>query len=95
MAFQRGLFYPYPHRKGPLFISKQLAFQKVFRNSATINGDKGSFGTGATEMNALCDQFLTGTALARDENGCIVLAALAAVLKTNSMGLLLAIILPK
>src|SRR5215831_5121371 len=55
--------------KGPLLMSKELALQQVFRDSTTVDRNKGPGLPQTVAMDGFRYEFLAGTALAADHHG--------------------------
>jgi len=49
-------------------LSEQLAFEKLFGVSATVNRDERAFGSSTPSVDLVCKNVLAGTALAGEEN---------------------------
>ena len=54
--------------KGALHIAKELAFQQIFRQSGTVDGDKGSIFTRTGIVYALCKQFFSCPGFSHDDD---------------------------
>lgn len=54
--------------KSPRYITEQLAFQKLFRNSSTINSHKGHPPALAVIMDALSEHLFSCSALSNQKN---------------------------
>jgi hypothetical protein len=57
--------------ESPLFMPKQLAFYKCFRNGGAIDRNKWSPFSMAIGVDRACYQFFTGPAFSRDKHGDI------------------------
>src|SRR5206468_954909 len=55
-------------RISPALMAKKLTLQQTGRNRCAVQGNKGTAPSPASGMNCPCDQFLTGSGLALDQN---------------------------
>ena len=56
--------------EGAFFVAEEFAFNQRGNERAAIDGDEGTVGESAAEVNGAGDEFFTGAAFAGDEDGC-------------------------